>query len=108
MQQLDDYMFTYTKVKVVRASKRLGLIRAWLMTTRHSTAPILTYLDSYCECTGGWLEPLLDRITRNSTTFVCLRIDFINGSTLRYDWSSSEYIVASPGVLTLFSNLSLR
>nr|CAD7597135.1 unnamed protein product [Timema genevievae] len=91
-QQLDDYMASYTKVKVVRASKRLGLIRARLTATRHATAPILTYLDSHCECTEGWLEPLLDRIARNSTTVVCPSIDFINGSTLWYDRSSSEYI----------------
>lgn len=65
-------MANYPKVKIIRAKKREGLIRARLLGARHATAPVLTYLDSHCECTTGWLEPLLDRIARNSTTVVCI------------------------------------
>ena len=48
-------------MKIVRSPERIGLIRARLLGARHATAPVLTYLDSHCECTTGWLEPLLDR-----------------------------------------------
>ena len=34
----------------------------------------------------GWLEPLLDRIARNSTTVVCPVIDVIDDSTLEYHY----------------------
>ncbi|XP_023709532.1 putative polypeptide N-acetylgalactosaminyltransferase 9 isoform X3 [Cryptotermes secundus] len=88
-RQLEDYMAMYPKVKIVRASKREGLIRARLLGAKHATAPVLTYLDSHCECTTGWLEPLLDRIARDSTTVVCPVIDVVDDTTLEYHWRDS-------------------
>ncbi|KAK9711479.1 Ricin-type beta-trefoil lectin domain [Popillia japonica] len=87
--QLVDYWRYEPKVKVVRAQKREGLIRARLLGARHAEAPVLTYLDSHCECTTGWLEPLLDRIARNSSTVVCPVIDVIDDTTLEYHWRDS-------------------
>lgn len=46
---LDDYMAKLGKVKVIRAEKREGLIRARLLGAKHADAPVLTYLDSHCE-----------------------------------------------------------
>lgn len=47
---LEDWAETFDgKVKIVRASKREGLIRARLLGIKASTAPVLTYLDSHCE-----------------------------------------------------------
>jgi hypothetical protein len=57
-RQLEDYMAMYPKVKIVRASKREGLIRARLLGAKHATAPVLTYLDSHCECTAGESQDL--------------------------------------------------
>ncbi|GJQ73321.1 hypothetical protein Trydic_g13690 [Trypoxylus dichotomus] len=87
--QLEEYFQDEPKVKIVRAKKREGLIRARLLGARHAEAPVLTYLDSHCECTTGWLEPLLDRIARNSTTVVCPVIDVIDDTTLEYHWRDS-------------------
>ncbi|XP_034948570.1 putative polypeptide N-acetylgalactosaminyltransferase 9 isoform X2 [Chelonus insularis] len=88
-RQLLDYMMNYPKVKIIRASKREGLIRARLLGAAAATAPVLTYLDSHCECTEGWLEPLLDRIARDPTTVVCPVIDVIDDTTLEYHWRDS-------------------
>ncbi|KAL0839006.1 hypothetical protein ABMA28_017003 [Loxostege sticticalis] len=92
MQQLDDYMSSLPKVRIVRASRREGLIRARLLGARYVTAPVLTYLDSHCECTEGWLEPLLDRIARNKTTVVCPVIDVIDDNTLEYHYRDSSSV----------------
>lgn len=56
---LDDYMAQYPKVKIVRLAKREGLIRARLLGLEHATAPVVTYLDSHCECTEGQYEASL-------------------------------------------------
>ncbi|XP_073970549.1 polypeptide N-acetylgalactosaminyltransferase 9 isoform X2 [Rhodnius prolixus] len=88
-RQLDEYMAMYPKVKILRASRREGLIRARLLGARYATAPVLTYLDSHCECAQGWLEPLLDRIARDPTTVVCPVIDVIDDTTLEYHWRDS-------------------
>ncbi|XP_063384301.1 putative polypeptide N-acetylgalactosaminyltransferase 9 isoform X2 [Cydia fagiglandana] len=92
MQQLDDYMSSLPKVRIVRAPRREGLIRARLLGARYVTAPVLTYLDSHCECTEGWLEPLLDRIARNKTTVVCPVIDVIDDNTLEYHYRDSTSV----------------
>lgn len=92
MQQLDDYISSLPKVRIVRATRREGLIRARLLGARYVTAPVLTYLDSHCECTEGWLEPLLDRIARNKTTVVCPVIDVIDDNTLEYHYRDSTSV----------------
>ena len=51
--QLSDYMKAYSMVKIVRMPERVGLIRARLAGLPHSTAEVVTYLDSHCECTNG-------------------------------------------------------
>ncbi|UYV76154.1 gly-5 [Cordylochernes scorpioides] len=87
---LEDYVANLPKVHIVRAKRREGLIRARLLGAAHATAPVLTYLDSHCEATEGWLEPLLDRIARNSTTVVCPVIDVINDNTFEYHYRDSS------------------
>ena len=51
--QLTDYMKAYSIVKIVRMPERVGLIRARLAGLPHSTAEVVTYLDSHCEATNG-------------------------------------------------------
>lgn len=65
-QKLEDYVATLpVTVKVYRTGKRSGLIRARLIGAEKATGETLTFLDAHCECTKGWLEPLMARIVED-------------------------------------------
>ncbi|OQR76949.1 polypeptide N-acetylgalactosaminyltransferase 3-like [Tropilaelaps mercedesae] len=65
------------------ASER-GLTRARLLGARAAEGRVLTFLDAHCECTKGWLEPLLYRIAQDRTRVVCPVIDIIHDETFAY------------------------
>lgn len=58
---LEDYVADLRKVRLIRARKREGLVRARLLGASIATGDVLTFLDCHCECHIGWLEPLLER-----------------------------------------------
>ena len=79
---LDNYMKKFDQVEILRLPVRIGLIRARLIGANHTETAVLTFLDSHCECMDGWLEPLLDRISRNPKTVVSPAIDAIREESL--------------------------
>ncbi|NWT04470.1 GLT13 acetylgalactosaminyltransferase, partial [Mionectes macconnelli] len=71
-------------VKIIRMEQRSGLIRARLRGAAASKGQVITFLDAHCECTLGWLEPLLARIQEDRKTVVCPIIDVISDDTFEY------------------------
>ena len=89
---LEAYMSNIPKVKILRAEKREGLIKARIRGAVVAEAPTMTFLDSHIEAAVGWLEPLLDRIARNSTTVVCPIIDIIDDATFEFQFQPAELL----------------
>ncbi|BFY97302.1 hypothetical protein BsWGS_00342 [Bradybaena similaris] len=71
-------------VKLVRTTERSGLIRARIAGAKAASGDILIFLDSHCEATTGWIEPLLSRINEDRRNVVCPIIDAIDAKTLEY------------------------
>ena len=80
---LDDYVQTLGKVKVIRQPQREGLIRSRLAGAAAVQGDVIVFLDSHIEATAGWLEPLLDPISRNRTVVVTPIIDYIDDMTFK-------------------------
>lgn len=84
-QSLDDLVATLpVPTKVLRQKTREGLVPARLLGADYATGEVLTFLDAHCECTVGWLEPLLARVQRHPTHVVCPVIDIISDDNFGY------------------------
>lgn len=84
-RELDEYVATLpVPVRVLRSPARVGLVRARLLGARAARGRVLTFLDAHCECTKGWLEPLLTRVGGDRTRVVCPVIDIISDDSLAY------------------------
>ncbi|GAB6033349.1 hypothetical protein CHUAL_013116 [Chamberlinius hualienensis] len=84
-RKLEDYMSSLeVPIRVFRTGDRSGLIRARLLGAAKSRGQVLIFLDAHCECTTGWLTPLLAQIALNKTRVVCPIIDVISDETFEY------------------------
>jgi polypeptide N-acetylgalactosaminyltransferase len=91
-EPLQKYVDDLDKVKLLRAPKREGLIRARLLGAENASGDILIFLDSHCECADGWLEPLVDPIARNPNVTTMPIIEIINDNTFEFESTSIESV----------------
>lgn len=71
-------------VKVLRLKERSGLVAARLLGSKEAKGDTLTFLDAHCECSPGWLEPLLARIKENRKSVISPVIDIIADDNFSY------------------------
>uniref|UniRef100_V5HER1 Putative polypeptide n-acetylgalactosaminyltransferase n=1 Tax=Ixodes ricinus TaxID=34613 RepID=V5HER1_IXORI len=93
-QRLDKYLRRHFRpglVKLIRLPQRQGLIRARLTGAQAASGDVLVFLDSHCEATDYWLEPLLQPIREDRTTVVCPIIDVVDDKSLQYMGNGADY-----------------
>ena len=78
------------KLLVIRNGNREGLVRSRIAGAAAASAPILTFLDSHCECNQNWLQPLLDAVTNDPMTIASPIIDVIGLQDFAYVPASSR------------------
>ena len=88
---LEAHIRRFGKVKVLRMPRREGLVRSRLRGAEVSRGEVLTFLDSHCEVTEGWIEPLLARIADNRKNVVCPVIEVIGADDFSYQASDVIY-----------------
>uniref|UniRef100_A0AC35TS42 Glyco_trans_2-like domain-containing protein n=1 Tax=Rhabditophanes sp. KR3021 TaxID=114890 RepID=A0AC35TS42_9BILA len=98
--ELKDKLEHYIKrfggvVKLYRATERMGLIKAKVNGAKLATGEVLFFLDSHCEASPGFLEPILQRIKDNRKSIVCPLIDHINAKDMRYSGAGGVSSVGS-------------
>jgi len=76
-----------TNVHLHRYEKQGGLIFARQEGAKHATGDIIVFLDSHCEATSGWLEPLAYHIKNNPKAVAIPSIDSIDATTLEFHGS---------------------
>ncbi|XP_036777788.1 polypeptide N-acetylgalactosaminyltransferase 9 isoform X2 [Manis pentadactyla] len=80
-------------VKIVRNSRREGLIRARLQGWKVATAPVVGFFDAHVEFSTGWAEPALTRIQQDRRRIVLPAID-----NIKYDtFEVQQYASAAHG-----------
>ena len=95
-KDLDLYFQTLpANVRLIRSQKRLGLIRARTLGAEYASGEVLIFLDSHCEATPGWAEPILYRIQQKYDAVLCPVIDAISHETLDYHGGSGIGAVGS-------------
>ncbi|KAL0979229.1 hypothetical protein UPYG_G00182420 [Umbra pygmaea] len=68
-------------VKIVRNSRREGLIRARLHGWNAATAPVVGFFDAHVEFNTAWAEPILTRVKEDHTRIILPAIDNIKFNT---------------------------
>ena len=81
---LENYLYKFKKVKVIRSVERLGTMKSRVWGAEKAEGQVLVYLDSHTEVNEGWLEPLVWEIYKDTRTIVQPAIDVIDPLTFEY------------------------
>ncbi|XP_063421651.1 putative polypeptide N-acetylgalactosaminyltransferase 9 [Mytilus trossulus] len=91
-QRLTEEVDRFPNVHLLRTGFRSGLIKARLLGFSHVNTTVAIFLDSHCECSEGWLEPLLDKIAHCNKTVAVPLADQISSETFQFSPVNIEHM----------------
>ncbi|BFZ21367.1 hypothetical protein BsWGS_24406 [Bradybaena similaris] len=83
--RLEHYLSSLKKVSILRLTTPLGMAQAMMQGARKATGDVVVFLQPRCECTEGWLPPLLLAIVTDFSTVAVPLVDTIDSNTFQYD-----------------------
>eukprot|EP00794_Sanderia_malayensis_P003746 gene3746-4268_t len=92
ISRLNQHAAVKNKIKILRNEKRNGLVRSRLTGAAATRGEALIFLDSHCEATEGWIEPLLQRIKDDRRNVVCPVIEVIDAEDFSYKSSALKAV----------------
>uniref|UniRef100_A0A2C9K4K5 Glycosyltransferase 2-like domain-containing protein n=1 Tax=Biomphalaria glabrata TaxID=6526 RepID=A0A2C9K4K5_BIOGL len=92
-EPLEAYLQSLDKVRLLRATQRLGLIQARNLAVDFVTSDIVVFLDSHIECHQGWLEPLITPVSGDHKVITYPLVDSISYFTFKLQWHKDTVVV---------------
>ncbi|XP_055681573.1 polypeptide N-acetylgalactosaminyltransferase 3 [Lutzomyia longipalpis] len=84
-EPLESYISSLpVSTKIFRLHEREGLVAARLLGAERARGDALVFLDAHCECSPGWLEPLLAEVHKDRRKVACPVIDIISDDNFSY------------------------
>ncbi|GFN97811.1 polypeptide n-acetylgalactosaminyltransferase [Plakobranchus ocellatus] len=103
--QLENYLSAISKkIKVIRSQTSLTYSEAIIAGTSNAFGTAVVFLNARCECTEGWLTPLLAWLQISPTSVAVPVVDTINNDTFKYVRTSNSKL----SVATFSWDLSLK
>ncbi len=90
-EPLDRYLKMLPKVKLLRNTKRDGLIVSRMNGYRVAKGQVVIFLDAHTEVNVGWLEPLLYELKTHPDSIIQPFVDGIDAQTILYSGPPSYY-----------------
>ncbi|KAK0039708.1 polypeptide N-acetylgalactosaminyltransferase 13 [Biomphalaria pfeifferi] len=82
--KLEHYLSVLTKVQILRLPAKVGLTKARMLGEAAMSGDVVVFLHASCECTTGWLQPLLQRIQNDNVSMAVPVVNAINADTFKY------------------------
>ena len=90
-ESFERYVTSLPKTRLLRNSKREGLIRSRMFGAEAAKSKVVVFLDAHTEANVGWLEPLLQELVDHPSTITQPFVDGIDAWNINYSSPPTIY-----------------
>lgn len=89
LSPLEDYIAMFDIVRLFRMPERSGLMHARMKGAELAKGEVLFFMDSHCEVSEGWLQPVLARIQEKRDAVIIPTMNMFHIDSFKF-WASVE------------------